>query len=139
MREAFPLIRYRTGDITMIKEGQCSCGRSHGRLEGLYGRIDEIVKIKGVSVSPERIRQILKHEGADTRIQIRIFREGPHERADVLLEVGEKLFFDEMRTQKAFMEKLEKALHSGTGVRMSVKIIPKSAFKGDALVVDERS
>ena len=138
MREAFPLIRYRTGDITMIKVGQCPCGRTHMRLEGFYGRLDDTIKIKGVSVSPERISQILKEEGVEARSRIHIYREGPFERADILLEVGETLFFDEMRAQKSFMEKLEKALHTGTSVRMGVKIVPGSAFKGDGMVVDER-
>ncbi len=138
MREAFPLIRYRTGDITMIKEQVCSCGRTHLKLEDFYGRTDDTIKIKGASVSPERIREILRASGVDTRTQLRVYREGPYERADVLLEVGEKLFFDEMRAQKAFMEKLEKVLHTGTSVRMSVKIVPVSAFKGEAAVVDER-
>jgi phenylacetate-CoA ligase len=138
MREAFPLIRYRTGDITMIKEGVCPCGRTHVRLEDFYGRTDDTIKIKGMSVSPDRIRQILNAEGVDARTQLHIYREGPYERADVLLEVGETLFFDEMRAQKAFMEKLEKALHTGTSVRMGVKIVPSSAFKGEAAVVDER-
>jgi len=138
MREAFPLIRYRTGDITMIKEGSCACGRTHLRFEGLYGRIDEIVKIKGVSVSPDRVRQILSDEGIDTRIQLYIYREGPHDRVDIFLEVNETLFFDEMRAQKVFIEKIERALHTGTSVRMNVKIVPKAAFKGDSPVVDTR-
>ncbi|MGO9147687.1 MAG: phenylacetate--CoA ligase family protein [Desulfomonilia bacterium] len=138
MREAFPLIRYRTGDITMIKEGQCPCGRTHMRLENFYGRLDDTIKIKGVSVSPGRISQILKAEGVEARSRIHIYREGPFERADILLEVGDTLFFDEMRAQKAFMEKLEKALHTGTSVRMGVKIVPGSAFKGNGMVVDER-
>ena len=138
MREAFPLIRYRTGDITMVKEGVCSCGRTHMRLENFYGRLDDTIKIKGVSVSPNRIRQILDAEGVEAKSQIHIYREGPFERADVLLEVGETLFFDEMRAQKAFMEKLEKAFHTGTSVRIGVKIVPGSAFKGNSQVVDER-
>ena len=138
MREAFPLIRYRTGDITTIKEGECPCGRTHMRLEDFYGRLDDTIKIKGVSVSPNRIREILKAEGVDARTQIHVFSEGPLEKADVLLEVGEELFFDEMRAQKAFLEKLEKALHTGTSVRIGVKIVPSSAFKGSAEIVDER-
>jgi phenylacetate-CoA ligase len=138
MREAFPLIRYRTGDITMIKEGACACGRTHARFEGFFGRVDDMVKIKGVSVSPERISQILKDEGVEARMQLHLYREGAGEKADVLLEVGESLFFDEMRTQKAFMEKLQRALRTGTSVRMDVKIVPGSAFKGDGVVKDER-
>lgn len=138
MREAFPLIRYRTGDITMIKEGLCPCGRTHLRLEDFYGRTDDTVKIKGVSVSPERIQNILVSEGIDTKMHIRIYREGAYERADVLLAVRENIFFDEMKLQKTFIEKLEKTLHSGTNVHMGVKILPLSAFKEGPVVEDER-
>jgi phenylacetate-CoA ligase len=138
MREAFPLIRYRTGDITAIKAGTCACGRTHLRLEDIYGRTDDMIKIKGVSVTLDRINQILKSEGVDTRTQLHVYHEGPYEKADVLLEVVESLFFDEMRTQKTFIERLEKAIHSGTGVRMGVRIVPLAAFKSEADIVDER-
>lgn len=139
MREAFPLIRYRTGDITAIKEGNCPCGRSHIRLQGFYGRIDETVKIKGVSVSPERIHQILSDVAIDTRMQLHIYREELIEKVDLYLEVKEALFFDELKAQKAFIEKIEDAIHAGTRVRMKIKIIPKSAFKDDSQVFDERT
>lgn len=138
MREAFPLIRYRTGDITMIKEGMCSCGRTHLRLDDFYGRVDDTIKIKGVSVSPERIRTVLAAEGIETKIQIRVYREGAYEKADVVLEVRENMFFDEMKTQKTFIDKLEKIIHSGTGVNMGIKILPHSALKDRPVVVDER-
>lgn len=137
-REAFPLIRYRTGDITILMEGACPCGRTHLRLADIFGRTDDAIKVKGVGVTPDRIREILEHEGVDTRTQLHIYREGSYEKADVLLEVGENLFFDEMRTQKAFVERLEKAIHAGTSVRMGVRIVPATAFKGSAVVVDER-
>ncbi len=139
MREAFPLIRYRTGDITMIKPDECKCGRTHMRLAGFYGRTDNTVKVKGISIAPERIREILLSLGIDNRSQLHIYRDGAYEKADILLEVGEKLFFDEMRTQKIFMEKLEKTFHTNLGIRVGIKIVPASGFKGDGAVVDERS
>ena len=138
MREAFPLIRYRTGDIAMIKDGLCSCGRTHMRLEDVYGRTDDTVKIKGASVSPGRIRAILAAEGIDTNIRLHLYREGSREKADVILEVRENLFFDEMKTQKKFIEKLETILQAHTRVRMGVKIVPRSAFADGPAIVDER-
>jgi phenylacetate-CoA ligase len=138
MREAFPLIRYRTGDIAMIKDGLCSCGRTHMRLEDVYGRTDDTVKIKGTSVSPGRIRAILSAEGIDTNIRLHLYREGSREKADVILEVRENLFFDEMKIQKKFIEKLETLLHTHTRVRMGVKIVPHSAFADGPAIVDER-
>jgi phenylacetate-CoA ligase len=139
MREAFPLIRYRTGDITMVKPDNCKCGRTHMRLAGFYGRTDDTVKVKGISIAPKRINEILFSLGIDVRNQLHIYRDGAYEKADILLEVGEKLFFDEMRTQKTFMEKLEKKFHTNLGIRVGIKIIPASGFKGDGAVVDERN
>jgi phenylacetate-CoA ligase len=139
MREAFPLIRYRTGDITMVEPDECKCGRTHMRLAGFYGRTDDTVKVKGISIAPKRIREILISLGIDNRSQLHIYRDGAHEKADILLEVGEKLFFDEMRTQKTFMEKLEKKFHTDLGIRIGIKIVPASGFKGEGAVVDERS
>lgn len=138
MREAFPLIRYRTGDIAMIKDGLCPCGRTHVRLEDVYGRTDDTVKIKGTSVSPGRIRAILAAEGIDTNIRLHLYREGSYEKADVILEVRENLFFDEMKTQKKFLEKLETILQAHTRVRMGVKIVAHSAFADGPAIVDER-
>jgi phenylacetate-CoA ligase len=139
MREAFPLIRYRTGDITMVEPDECKCGRTHMRLAGFYGRTDDTVKVKGISIAPKRIREILISLGIDNRSQLHIYHDGAHEKADILLEVGEKLFFDEMRTQKTFMEKLEKKFHTDLGIRVGIKIVPASGFKGDGAVIDERS
>ena len=138
MREAYPLIRYRTGDITMVKEGVCPCGRTHVRLAGFFGRTDSTVKVKGTSVSLDRLREILAAEGVTTRIQLHLCREGAFEKADLLIEIGETFFFDRMRDQKVFIEKLEKTLHTGTSLHLGVKLVPFSAFKGDAPVVDER-
>lgn len=138
MREAFPLIRYRTGDITMIMSDECGCGRTHMRLSGFYGRTDDTVKVKGISITPGLIREILLSLGIDNRSQLHIYRDGAYEKADILLEVGEKLFFDEMRTQKMFMEKLERKIQTNLGVRVGIKIVPVTAFKGDGAVVDER-
>ena len=139
MREAFPLIRYRTGDITMIEPDDCNCGRTHMRLAGFYGRTDDTVKVKGISIAPKRIRELLLSLGIDNRSQLHIYRDGAYEKADILIEVGEKLFFDEMRTQKIFMENLEKKLHTNLGIRVGIKIIPASGFKADGAVVDERN
>ena len=80
MREAFPLIRYRTGDITMIMSDECGCGRTHMRLAGFYGRTDDTVKVKGISIAPSRIREILLSLGIDNRSQLHIYRDGAYEK-----------------------------------------------------------
>lgn len=137
-REAYPLIRYRTGDITSIMEDSCPCGRTHMRLSGFYGRVDNSFKVKGIMVNPSRIEQILSEQGVDTRFQVRVYMEGARELSEVLLEVKEGLFFDEMRAQETFIERIERAMYAGLGVRMKVKIVPGAVISGRGVVVDER-
>ncbi len=137
-REAYPLIRYRTGDITSVMKDKCPCGRTHMRLSGFYGRVDNSFKVKGVMVSPNRIEEILAEQGIDTKFQARVYTSGAREIIEVLLEVKEGLFFDEMRAQETFIERIERAMHAGLGVRVKVRIVPAKAFVGKGVVVDER-
>ncbi len=58
-REAMPLLRYRTGDITRMLEGECDCGRTHRRIDWMRGRIDDMIKIRGVGIYPSNIERVL--------------------------------------------------------------------------------
>jgi phenylacetate-CoA ligase len=58
-RKSMPLIRYRQGDITKIEKEKCICGRTTPRIMSIIGRVDNMIKIKGVSVYPEQIEEAL--------------------------------------------------------------------------------
>ncbi|MEM0231962.1 MAG: AMP-binding protein, partial [Candidatus Methanomethyliaceae archaeon] len=58
-REAMPLIRYRTGDITKFIDDQCECGRTHIKIDWIKGRIDDMIKIRGIGLYPSTIEQII--------------------------------------------------------------------------------
>lgn len=58
-REAMPLIRYRTGDITKFIDGSCECGRTHIRVDWMRGRIDDMIKVRGIGLYPSTIEQII--------------------------------------------------------------------------------
>ena len=58
-REAMPLIRYRTRDITKIHHRSCECGRTHRRISRILGRSDDMFVVKGVNVFPQQIEQVL--------------------------------------------------------------------------------
>ncbi|MDI9643910.1 MAG: phenylacetate--CoA ligase [Candidatus Verstraetearchaeota archaeon] len=58
-REAMPILRYRTGDLTKIIDGKCECGRTHRRIEWIRGRIDDMFKVRGVGVYPSTIEKII--------------------------------------------------------------------------------
>ena len=59
MREAMPILRYRTRDITAIREEPCACGRTHRRLERITGRADDMLIVRGVNFYPQQIERIL--------------------------------------------------------------------------------
>ncbi|MBC7120783.1 MAG: phenylacetate--CoA ligase [Candidatus Methanosuratus sp.] len=70
-REAMPILRYRTGDLTRIIDGKCECGRTHRRVEWMRGRIDDMVKIRGIGVYPSTIEKIIaSHSESNGNFQI---------------------------------------------------------------------
>lgn len=58
-REAMPLLRFRTGDITRFVDGPCDCGRTHRRIDWMRGRIDDMIKIRGIGIYPSTIERIV--------------------------------------------------------------------------------
>jgi len=70
-REAMPLLRYRTGDLTKILDGPCDCGRAHRRIDWFMGRIDDMIKVRGIGVYPSNIERIIaSHKESNGNFQI---------------------------------------------------------------------
>jgi phenylacetate-CoA ligase len=142
-KEAFPMIRYRTRDITSLDYGKCDCGRTLVRMKKTMGRSDDMLIIKGVNVFPSQIEEILfAIEGCEPHYQLVLEREGDTDVLEVRIEVTENIFFDEMKKQKAFVEQVERKIHSALGVGVSVKLVEPSILprhEGKAVrVIDNR-
>ncbi|MDX1814596.1 MAG: phenylacetate--CoA ligase [Thermodesulfobacteriota bacterium] len=142
-KEAFPMIRYRTRDLTSILPGHCPCGRTLRRMARVKGRTDDMLIIKGVNVFPSQIESVLfEIEGTEPHYQIEIDREGGVDEATVLVEVGEAIFFDQMRRQRDMMETIRKRLAQELGISVDVKLVEKKTItrtEGKAQrVVDRR-
>jgi len=72
-REAMPLLRYRTGDITRFIDGKCDCGRTHRKIDWFRGRIDDMIKVRGIGIYPSNIEKIVaSHREANGNFQILI-------------------------------------------------------------------
>jgi len=143
-KEAFPMIRYRTRDITSLDYEPCACGRTHVRMKKTMGRSDDMLIIKGVNVFPSQIEEVLvAMEGCEPHYQLVVERRGSVDLLEVRIEVTENIFFDEMKLQRAFMEKIQKKIESVIGVGVTVKLVePKSIprFEGKAArVIDNRT
>ena len=142
-KEAFPMIRYRTRDITSLDHEPCACGRTLVRMKKTMGRSDDMLIIKGVNVFPSQIEEVLVAiEGCEPHYQLIVDRKGALDALEVQIEVTENIFFDEMKLQRAFLEKVEKQIESVLGVGVTVKLVePKSIprYEGKASrVIDRR-
>jgi phenylacetate-CoA ligase len=142
-REAMPLIRYRTGDLSRLYLDKCACGRSLIKMVKVTGRTDDMIIFKGVNLYPSQIEEILfEFEGVTPHYQIVLSRDGALDTMEVLVEVNESIFFDEMKKQRNMVENIFDTIRSTLGVSPKVKLVePRSLerFKGKAKrVVDER-
>jgi phenylacetate-CoA ligase len=142
-KEAFPMIRYRTRDLTSILPGHCPCGRTLRRMARVKGRTDDMLIIKGVNVFPSQIESVLfEIEGTEPHYRIEIDRKGGVDEVTVLVEVGETIFFDQMRHQRDMIERIRKRLAQELGISVEVRLVEKKTIarsEGKAeRVIDKR-
>jgi phenylacetate-CoA ligase len=142
-KEAFPMIRYRTRDLTRLLAEPCPCGRTLRRMSRVMGRSDDMLIIRGVNVFPSQIETVLfAIEGTEPHYQIVIDRKGALDDATVLVEASEKIFFDEMKKQKELIDAIKKRMASELGIAVEVKLVEKKTierFEGKAKrVIDNR-
>jgi phenylacetate-CoA ligase len=142
-KEALPMIRYRTRDITSLEYSACDCGRTLVRMKKTMGRSDDMLIIKGVNVFPSQIEEVLVAiEGCEPHYQLVVDRKGSLDVLEVCIEVTENIFFDEMKKQRAFLEGVEKKIDSVLGVGVTVKLVePNSIPRHDGKaerVIDKR-
>lgn len=142
-KEAFPMIRYRTRDLTRFIPGPCACGRTMRRMQRVMGRSDDMLIIKGVNVFPMQIETVLfEVEGVEPHYQIIVDRENHTDRITVLVEVMESIFFDEMKKQRMVIDRIKSRLASALGLQVEVKLVEEKTlerYEGKAKrVIDRR-
>jgi phenylacetate-CoA ligase len=123
-KEAVPVIRFRTRDITRLHYDRCACGRTLARMEKTRGRSDDMLIIKGVNIFPMQIEEVLfQVEGCEPHYQLVVDRIDNVDTLEVQVEVSETIFFDEMKKQRAFINLVEKRLVSALNVGCKVKLV----------------
>jgi phenylacetate-CoA ligase len=142
-REAIPVVRYRTRDLTALLPGACPCGRTLRRMARVKGRSDDLLFVKGVKVFPSEIESVLfEVEGIAPHYQIVLERKAGTDEATVLVEMSEAIFFDQMRRQTELRETIQRRLASELGVSVEVKLVgSKTIERSDGKarrVVDRR-
>lgn len=136
-RRGLPLIRFRTGDFNAIlSRDQCACGRTHLRVERLTGRIDDMVKVKGVNFYPKQIESILlRHPGVGNDYQIILTRDRGKDECQIVVEV--------QRGYRDLDQILSSDIYEHLGFHATVQTVPIGALErpmGKALrIIDRRT
>ncbi len=135
-REAFPLIRYRTGDITRLDYDACACGRTMVRMKKITRRFDDMLIVKGVNVYPSQIEDALYNLAhGETPYQIIVDRKGAIDNMEIVVEVTDKIFSLELQKQRSFLEAIKKRVASVTGIKVDVRLVEsKSISRQDGKV-----
>ncbi|MEA1936081.1 MAG: phenylacetate--CoA ligase [Thermodesulfobacteriota bacterium] len=145
-KEAFPLIRYRTRDISMLMTEPCKCGRTHVRMGRVSGRSDDMLIIRGINVFPSQIENVLVGiEGLEPHYQLIVDREGTLDTLEVHVEVSEEVISDsdEVRVLQKIERRIARDIKEYLGVTAKIKLVePKTLqrFAGKASrVIDRRN
>ncbi|WP_039764407.1 phenylacetate--CoA ligase family protein [Caldicellulosiruptor sp. F32] len=142
-KEGLPLIRYRTRDITALHYDRCKCGRTLVRMEKVIGRTDDMIIIRGVNVFPSQIESVLLEMGeVEPHYQLIVDRVNNLDVLEVLVEVSERMFSDEVRKLEQLEKKITKAIEDTLGISVKVRLVePKTIERSEGKakrVIDKR-
>ena len=135
-KEAFPLMRYRTRDITSLTHEKCPCGRTHVRMTKLKGRTDDMLIIRGVNVFPSQIETVLINQGYPANYQIIVDRVNSTDTLDVRVEMTPEMFTDNLGEVNKRQAKLVDGLKSMLGIKAKVTLVaPKTIVRSEGKAV----
>lgn len=141
-KEANPVIRYRTRDITRLLPERCVCGRTFRRMEKVIGRTDDMLIIRGVNVFPSQVETLLlQMQQTEPHYQLVATREGALDQLEVRVEVSDSVFSDEMKELTLLRERLQQKLDSALGVHAKLTLVEPGGmerFVGKAKRVEDR-
>lgn len=124
MKEALPLIRYRTGDVTSLALEQCECGRSLARMSRVHSRTDDMLIVQGVSIFPSQIEDILTEiEGAKPQYCLVVDRQGAVDELEIQVAVSDTIFEDTMVKLTQLEERILSRIRSSLGISPRIKLV----------------
>jgi len=123
-KQAMPMIRYRTRDITSLTSDRCECGRTLRRIKRIGRRSDDMMIIRGVNVYPAQIETaLLNVEGTLPHYQIILTREKGLDEMEVDVEVTPEVFGDTVGALETIQKKLNASIERAIGLRASVRLV----------------
>ncbi len=142
-KEAFPLVRYRTGDITVMEDAPCVCGRTHPRIQRISGRVDDMLIIRGINVFPSQIEHaLLSMPEVSGHFMVVVERKGALDALLVQVELNPECFSDKIIDLMAIRQKVSHVLKNSLNVGVEVELAEPGSlprFEGKAKrVIDKR-
>lgn len=142
VKEAMPLIRYRTGDITMLYEDGCICGRGQ-KIARIMGRSDDMLVIRGINVFPSQIEHVLLGiPEVGNQFMVYVDRVNHLDEMTIDVEINRDFFSGELKDLARIQNKVVKALRDALELRTTVRLVEPGSlprFEGKAKrVVDRR-
>jgi len=123
-KQAFPVIRFRTKDISVINQEQCKCGRTTARMRKVTGRTDDMLIIRGVNVFPSQIESVLVNmEGLSPHYRLNVTRKGFLDEMEVLVEVSENSFDGRFKELERLEKKIKEKLYTVLSVNAKVRLV----------------
>lgn len=142
-KEALPLIRYRTHDLTRLEVGPCACGRTTPRMQKVKGRSDDMMIIRGVNVFPSQIESaLLQYPEIAAHYVIYIDRSNNTDSIEVHVELKPELFADVVGKITQLEKKISQDVDSAIGIKAKIRLVepntlPRSEGKA-CRIIDRR-
>ena len=142
-KEGMPILRYRTRDLTRLIYDKCACGRTLVRMEKCMGRSDDMLIIRGVNVFPSQIESVLlEMSETEPHYLLIIEREETLDVVNLLVEVQEQFFSDEIKQLESLRKKITDKIQSTLGISVRVKLVEPKTIERTAgkakRVIDKR-
>jgi phenylacetate-CoA ligase len=128
----YPMIRFGTGDLTVISDEGCPCGRTSARMLGWRGRADEVTKVRGMFIHPRQADEVAARIAGVERYQVLVGREGHQDTLSLRVELGAGLAAEGARAT------LEAAIRDVMKLRGSVEVVPAGTIPDNAKKIDDR-
>lgn len=123
-KEAMPLIRYRTRDLTRLHIDTCACGRTLVRMEKCLGRSDDMLIIRGVNVFPSQVEAVLlEMTETSPHYQLFVTRENNLDQLEIRVEIEEEFWSDEVKVLEALKKRIDHNISSLLGISATIKLV----------------
>ena len=135
---AYPMVRFGTGDLSVLTEASCPCGRTSARMLGWRGRADEVTKVRGMFIHPRQVDEVAARFPMVRRCQAVVTREGHQDALTLNIELRELGEAGSGGGPDAIAAAMTEAIRAVMKLRGEVRVVPPGTIAGDPRRIDDR-